>query len=75
MIHKIWLQVSQTSGASQAFIIATLCELRWTGSSENLHGETDVMLDFYRLEHKTRGESEEVAASAVVRNASHRKTQ
>lgn len=51
LIHKIWLQVSKVP-ARHRVRHRDVVRVALNRLERDLHGQTDVMLDFYKLEHK-----------------------
>lgn len=55
LIHKIWLQVSKVP-ARHRVRHRDVVRVALDRLERDLHGQTDVMLDFYKLEHKNGNE-------------------
>ena len=51
LIHKIWLQISKVP-ARQRVRHRDVVRVALNRLERDLHGQSDVMLDFYKLEHK-----------------------
>lgn len=66
LIHKLWLQVSKIP-ARQRVRHRDVVRVALTRLERDLHGQSDVMLDFYKLEHKNGNEQ---AESRAVKSSS-----
>lgn len=66
LIHKLWLQVSKIP-ARQRVRHRDVVRVALNRLERDLHGQSDVMLDFYKLEHKNGNEQ---AESRTVKSSS-----
>ena len=66
LVHKIWLEVSKIP-ARRKVHHRDVVRVALDRLERDLRGQTDVMLDFYRLEHKKPAEREKVPVAAATR--------
>src|SRR6185295_2045553 len=73
LVHKIWLEVSKIP-ARRKVHHRDVVKVALDRLERDLRGQTDVMLDFYRLEHQTPADREEVGASAGPRETTRKRS-
>jgi hypothetical protein len=72
LIHKIWLEVSKVP-ARRKVHHRDVVKVALDRLERDLRGNSDVMLDFYKLEHKSeKGDATGVAAADRARETARR---